>query len=69
MFLFYLFVPLLVHKLLKVLIFVDIQQFPDNAFIALASIILTEAQIGGVHFGHPPTKRLIHRLKYEFENV
>lgn len=56
MFIFYLFVPLLVHKLLKVLIFVDIQQFPDNAFIALASIILTEAKIGGVHFGHPSPK-------------
>ena len=52
MFIFYLFVPLLVHKLLKVLIFVDIQQFPDNAFIVLTSIILTEAKVGGVQFGH-----------------
>ena len=59
MFIFYLFVPLLVHKLLKVLIFVDIQQFPDNAFIVLTSIILTEAKVGGVHFGHPPIKNKI----------
>ena len=38
------------------MVFTDNQKFHDNSFIVFASIMLTQAQIGGVYFGHPLQK-------------